>query len=254
MTDPKTLTAAGVVALVAFGLLALLIHVGAEAFAGRGYAALMPDPESQIWRVDDGATVWLQTGEETVTVEIGSRHLGFGDIEVLDRSTGQRTVLGRARGCRQAADPETGVLDLSAGVGVELLGCSQTPAGTPTPVTLSGPGGEEYSVYRVAVAAAATANTAPAFASASLSRTLSWWDKPAGTPVGAPITATDAGDVLTYTIEEVGHYRLFRVGGSTGQITTDALLEQGTAYSISLIATDGGGLTDSVDVTIQTSS
>ena len=77
----------------------------------------------------------------------------------------------------------------------------------------------------------------------------------AGTNVGAAVTASDvdAGDSLEYTLGGTDAAS-FAIGRSTGQITVGSTTtldyETKASYSVTVTATDGGGLADSIDVTI----
>ena len=92
-------------------------------------------------------------------------------------------------------------------------------------------------------------------------------NSPAGTPVGAPVTAFDDAtdiEVLTYSLSdteaESGHARRFGIDPATGQITVSARLnadveatELGgatTPYDVTVTATDGDGDTTDIDVEI----
>ena len=97
-------------------------------------------------------------------------------------------------------------------------------------------------------------NEAPAFAGSSATRSVPE-NSPPGTKVGALITATDpdAGDTLTYTLSGTDAAS-FEIGGSTGQITTKSGVaydyEAKSSYSLTVEVSDSGGLTDSIDVTV----
>ncbi len=71
-----------------------------------------------------------------------------------------------------------------------------------------------------------------------------------GTNVGRPVTATDGNnDRLTYSI---GASDYFEIIGATGQLRTTAELdrENREQHTVTVTATDPGGLTDSVSVTV----
>ena len=83
------------------------------------------------------------------------------------------------------------------------------------------------------------ANTAPAFANASETRSVAE-NTAAGTDIGNPVTATDAdGDALTYALEGPDAAS-FEIVGTTGQIRTKAALnhEAKNSYSVTVRATD----------------
>ncbi|MCY3599864.1 MAG: cadherin domain-containing protein, partial [Gemmatimonadetes bacterium] len=103
-------------------------------------------------------------------------------------------------------------------------------------------------------ATAAAPNRAPAFASAIFERSVPE-HSPAGTAVGAPVTASDVdGDTLSYALASGGDAALFAVGPRTGQLTVaeGAMLdyESTETHSVSVVASDGA-LADTARVTIE---
>ncbi len=93
---------------------------------------------------------------------------------------------------------------------------------------------------------------APAFAAASITRQVAE-NTAAGANIGSPVTATDSdGDSLTYTLggTDAGH---FAIDADSGQLQTKGALdyESQDSYAVTIIATDGGGLSASIDVTIK---
>ncbi len=74
-----------------------------------------------------------------------------------------------------------------------------------------------------------------------------------GVAFGGPVAATDPdGDTLTYTLSGA-HAALFGIDSTTGQLRTKGALDyEGTrnTYQVTVTATDGGGLTDTVTVDI----
>ena len=77
----------------------------------------------------------------------------------------------------------------------------------------------------------------------------------AGYPVGAPFTATDPdGDSLSYSLSGADS-RAFSIGRTSGQITLAAGMvldyETKASYAVTVTATDGGGLSASIAVTIE---
>ena len=94
-------------------------------------------------------------------------------------------------------------------------------------------------------------NVAPAFPSETATRSIAE-NTAANTNIGDPVAATDPnGDTLTYSLEGTDAAS-FGIDGSTGQLRTLAALdfETKTAYTVVVKATDPGGLSDTVDVTI----
>ena len=116
-----------------------------------------------------------------------------------------------------------------------------TAGAAPTPV-----------VTTPARAAPTPANQAPAFANASVTLTVAE-NTASGTNIGAPVTATDpdGGDTLTYTLGGPDQ-DYFAIDSATGQLQTKGALdyESSISYSFTVTATDGGGLSTIIDVTI----
>ena len=95
------------------------------------------------------------------------------------------------------------------------------------------------------------ANVAPEFASATTSRTVAE-NTVAGEDISNPVAANDAnGDALTYALSGTDAAS-FDIGSATGQLMTKAALdyEAKATYSVTVAASDSGGLSDSIDVTI----
>ncbi|MDE2945186.1 MAG: cadherin domain-containing protein [Gemmatimonadota bacterium] len=101
---------------------------------------------------------------------------------------------------------------------------------------------------------AATANRAPAFDPAAVTRTVAE-NSAAGTAVGAPVTATDPdNNVLTYSLAAGDDASSFTIGASTGQLAVgsgvDLDYESGdTELTVSVVASDGT-LADTATVTV----
>ena len=97
-------------------------------------------------------------------------------------------------------------------------------------------------------------NRAPAFADTSATREVAE-NSAAGTNVGPAITATDpdTGDTLTYSLSGTDAAS-FTIDASTGQITTVANVnydyESKSSYSLTVDASDAGGLSASIAVTV----
>ncbi len=95
-------------------------------------------------------------------------------------------------------------------------------------------------------------NEAPVFPTATASRTVAE-NTASGQNIGAPVAATDpdAGDTLTYSLEGADAAS-FAIVSNSGQLRTSAALdfETDAQYEVRVTVTDGGGLTDTIDVTI----
>ena len=98
-------------------------------------------------------------------------------------------------------------------------------------------------------------NQAPSFDANTVTTLAVAENSPAGTGVGAPITATDPdeGDTLTYSLSGTDAAS-FEIGSSTGQITTKTGVtydyEAKQSYSLTVGVSDGNGGTPSIGVTI----
>ncbi len=95
------------------------------------------------------------------------------------------------------------------------------------------------------------ANVAPEFASATTSRTVAE-NTAAGEDIGNPVAANDAnGDALTYALSGTDDAS-FDIDSATGQLMTLTALDYETkaSYSVTVTASDSGGLRDSTAVTI----
>ena len=94
-------------------------------------------------------------------------------------------------------------------------------------------------------------NVPPEFASATTSRTVAE-NTEAGEDIGNLVAASDAnGDALTYALSGTDTAS-FAIDSDTGQLMTLAALDYETkdTYSVTVTASDSGGLSDSIDVTI----
>ncbi len=95
-------------------------------------------------------------------------------------------------------------------------------------------------------------NDAPVFAQDMATLSIAE-NSDAGMSIGDPVTATDedAGDTLTYSLGGTDAAS-FSIVASSGQLQTKAALDHETkdSYSVMVTATDAGGLTDTIDVTI----
>ena len=126
-----------------------------------------------------------------------------------------------------------------------------------TTATTAYPATQSIASVTVAVTAVTPANTAPVFASDTLTRSVAE-NSASGTNVGAAIPAAtdDDGDTITYTLEGTDAAS-FAFDASTRQITTttgvDYDHEAKSSYSVTVKADDGNGGTDTVAVTITVS-
>ena len=97
-----------------------------------------------------------------------------------------------------------------------------------------------------------TMNAAPEFADSEDGARSVAENTVAGMDIGDPVTATDADDdTLAYTLGGTDAAS-FAIGSDTGQLMTLASLDYETkaTYSVTVTASDSGGLSDSIDVTI----
>ena len=96
-------------------------------------------------------------------------------------------------------------------------------------------------------------NVAPVFTEgATTTRTVAE-NSATGTPVGAPVSATDADDdPITYSLGTTTDDMAFDISTSTGQISTKAPLDYETesSYSVTVTATDDDDASASIMVTI----
>ena len=96
----------------------------------------------------------------------------------------------------------------------------------------------------------AQANSPPEFPSETTTRAVDE-NTPPNTNIGAPITATDDNDTLTYSLENAGVSH-FGIDSSTGQLLVGSPLDHETedSYTVKVIATDPSESKDTIDVTI----
>ena len=97
-----------------------------------------------------------------------------------------------------------------------------------------------------------TPNQAPEFADSEDGARSVAENTMAGEDIGAPVAASDADDAaLTYTLSGTDAAS-FDIDQATGQLKTKADLDYETkaTYSVTVTASDSGGLSDSIDVTI----
>ena len=108
------------------------------------------------------------------------------------------------------------------------------------------------SAYPVRAAPAPGSNAAPAFATATATRSIAE-DTPVGNTVGDPVTATDddADDVLTYSLSGADASS-FTIGMASGQLRTKVTLDHDTkaSYSVTAKVEDPSLASDTITVTI----
>ena len=100
------------------------------------------------------------------------------------------------------------------------------------------------------------ANVAPGFADSEDGARSVAENTVAGEDIGNPVAASDAnGDALTYALSGTDAAS-FAIDSDTGQLMTLAALDYETkdTYSVTVTASDSGGLSDSIDVTITVTS
>ena len=121
--------------------------------------------------------------------------------------------------------------------------------------TFTNSGGAQVSAHGISaypVRAAPANNAAPAFATATATRSIAE-DAPVGSAVGDPVTATDTdtNDVLTYTLSGTDAAS-FTIGMASGQLWTKVTLDHDTtpSYTVVVTAADPSGLSDTITVTI----
>ncbi len=105
----------------------------------------------------------------------------------------------------------------------------------------------------VVTASAVASNNPPSFAAASATVSVAE-NTAANTAIANSPTATDpdAGDTLTYTLGTTTDDLHFTIDSNSGQLQTSGALdyESKDSYTVTVTATDGGGLADSISVTI----
>ena len=113
--------------------------------------------------------------------------------------------------------------------------------------------GRSKTAMKVATSAVRKApgdNSPPSFTNED-TVTRSVAENAAATEIGAPVTATDSGDILTYTLSGTDAAS-FDIVAASGQLQTKAALDYETKsrYSVTVTATDPSGASDTITVTI----
>ena len=192
--------------------------------------------DPQVTYPNVGAVVTAtDPNDDTMTYSLGGTDAGSFDI---DQGTGQISVKAATklnleakatyRVTVTATDP--GDLSDSVDVTIKLTDVDEGPTITRTD---------------------ALTNQAPTFPSAATTREVAE-NTVAGEDIGAPVAATDAdNDALTYALSGTDAAS-FDIISATGQLQTKAALDHETkdSYTVTVTASDSGGLSDSIDVTI----
>ena len=145
-----------------------------------------------------------------------------------------------------AIDSDTGQLMTLAALDYE------TKATYSVTVTASDSGGLSDSIDVTITVTDVVENVAPEFADSEDGARSVAENTMAGEDIGAPVAASDADDAaLTYTLSGTDTAS-FAIDSDTGQLMTLAALDYETkaTYSVTVTASDSGGLSDSIDVTI----
>ena len=183
------------------------------------------------------ATDFITANEGLPTVEILTYTLGGPDADsfTIDRGTG-------LLGTKVALDTETKDTYMVTVTATDPSGVQATIT-----VTIKVTGVDEAPE----IMRAPDANVAPEFAAATTSRTVAE-NTVAGEDIGNPVAADDAnGDALTYALSGTDAAS-FDIDPDTGRMMTLAALDYETkaSYSVTVAASDSGGLSDSIDVTV----
>ena len=216
--------------------------------------------------VDDGRDIARITVTITATAEPPNNPPVFSEGASATRSVARSAPAGTAVGdpvTATDADPgdtltyslegtDAASVSINKSTGQLLTRAGVTLVGTTYTVTVVA-SDEETAGARITVTITVIPNVAPVFTNTSTNRSVTE-NVPAGTDVGAPVTATDAdNDSLTYTLGGADA-ALFGIDSRTGQITvgsgTTLDYETRTSYTVVVTATDQSGERDEVTVTI----
>ena len=190
----------------------------------------------------------------------------FTDGDSTTRSIAENTAAGVSIGAAVAAtDADNDTLTYSLG-GTDAAafrinsttGHLQTKAAldyetkTSYSVTVSVSDGKGASDSITVTISVSNVNEAPSFANSTATRSIAE-NTASGTNIGAAVVATDvdANTTLTYNLGGTDASS-FSIVSTTGQLQTKAALnfESKTAYSVTVTASDGGNLSDTISTTI----
>ena len=218
---------------------------GQQASATRSFNPATVEPDGEVV-VRIVATGYGSLGAVTETLPAGfsyesSSLTDEGEVTEVDARTVRFTLQGADKtftytvtaSSTLGSHPFSGTLRDSDRVDYVVGGFATVTVGTPSPPP-----------PRPAPRPAPPANNPPTFPSDMTTRMIAE-NSPAGTNVGAPVTATDPnGDTLTYTLSGADMSD-FRIDSATGQITVgpDTTLDYETQamYVLAVTASDGRG-------------
>ena len=190
-------------------------------------------------------------------------NLGTAAVAAVDLDTGDTALLTYALSGDAASfdiDRSSGQLQIRSGTTLDhetkdsyvVMVTATDPDGASASVTVTIKVTNDPEAPVIMRADSVTPNQAPEFPSASTSWSIAE-NTAAGEDIGTPVEATDAdaGDTLTYTLGG-DDAASFDIDPATGQIMTKAALdyEAQSTYSVTVTASDSGGLSASIDVTI----
>ena len=233
--------------------------VSVNAVVGSNRAPTFDDKDSTT-EVDESMNREITQGEGEFTAEM---NLGTAPVAAEDLDEGDAGLLTYALSGDAAPfdiNRSSGQLRIRSGTTLDhetqdsyvVMVTATDPSGLSATVTVTIKVTNVNEKPVVMRADSVTPNQAPEFPSASTSRSIAE-NTAAGEDIGAPVAATDsdAGDTLTYTLGGVDMAD-FDIDEDTGQLMTKTALDYETedTYTVTVTASDSGGLSDSIDVTI----
>ena len=204
-----------------------------------------------------------------VTIEVTNANEppSFGTTSTT-RSVAENTEPGQAIGDPVAAtDPDSGdtLIYSLGGADVAAFGIDEASGQLLTSAALDYETRSSYSVTVVAqdsegasdsidvTIEVTNANEPPSFGTTSTTRSVAENTEP-GRAIGDPVAATDpdSGDTLIYSLGGAD-VAAFGIDEASGQLLTSAALDYETrsSYSVTVVAQDSEGASDSIDVTIE---
>ena len=203
--------------------------------------------------------------EVTIAVTNANEPPSFDPADNM-RSVAENTEPGQAIGDPVAAtDPEGNTLTYSlGGTDADAFDIDSDSGQLRTSAALDYETRSSYSVTVVAedsegasasievTIAVTNANEPPSFDPTDNTRSVAENTEP-GQAIGDPVTATDPeGNTLTYSLEDRDDAAAFDIDEANGQLRTSAALDYETrsSYSVTVVAEDSEGASDSIEVTI----